>query len=172
MNAVVAVYSDWGIGYNGRQTVTAPEDRRLFRELTSGGVLIIGRKTFEELRAPLPNRRNIILTHDRTFAADGADIAFTADEALAMVADDDPHRVFVIGGGEIYSLFLPMCKYAYVTKFDSSPLSDTFFPNLDDLPRWSLEYESELRGTDSNCGIGYTFTKYKNIDLKEAEIYP
>jgi len=139
MNAIVAVYSDWGIGYNGGQTIVIPEDRKRFREITDGGVVIAGRKTFGELRRPLPNRRNIVLTRDCAYAQDGVEIAHSAGEVAALVAEEDPERVFVIGGGEIYRLFLPMCEFAYVTRIDASPQSDTFFPNLDELPGWSLE---------------------------------
>jgi len=175
MNAIVAVYSDWGIGYNGRQTIVMPEDRKRFREITDGGVVIAGRKTFAELRGPLPNRRNIVLTRDRAFAADGVDVARSADEVAALVADEDPERVFVIGGGEIYRLFLPMCGFAYVTKIGASPRSDTFFPNLDEMPGWSCEgvaaplspFRKNVAASLSDCHADVaspptSFHKYRN----------
>jgi len=161
MNIIVAVYSDWGIGYNGKQTIVLPEDRKLFREITDGGVVIAGRKTFEELRRPLPNRRNIVLTRDRAFSSDGAEVVYSVDEVLAAVASVDPGRVFVIGGGEIYRLFIPLCNLAYVTKIDATPLSDTFFPNLDGLPDWSILSEIEIRNTE--FGMKYAQYVYSTI---------
>jgi len=101
INAIVAVNSDWGIGINGAQVIVIPGDRSFFKRLTEGGVVIAGRKTFEFLRKPLPNRKNIILTQDRTFRADGVIIAHSVDGVLAEISEDAPDRVFVIGGGEI-----------------------------------------------------------------------
>ena len=159
MNIVAAVNSDWGIGYNNTQAIVIPEDRRNFQKITNGGILIAGRKTFEDFGRPLPDRKNIILTHDRKFKADNVVVAHSIDEALAMIADEDSNRVFVIGGGIIYKLFLPMCSVAYVTKIDAAPPSDTYFPNLDKLPGWVLESSGE---TNESKDIRYSFHKYKN----------
>jgi dihydrofolate reductase len=161
MNAVVAVYSDWGIGQSGTQTLVIPGDRRYFRKLTEGGVVIAGRKTFEDFRKPLPNRRNIILSRDPAFIVDGAVSARSAGEVLAEVANEDPDKVFVIGGGEIYKLFLPLCAFAYVTKIIASPPSDTFFPNLDTLRGWTHEV-CEFGTRNSELGIDYSFNVYRN----------
>jgi len=161
MKIIVAVYSDWGIGSGGNQTIVLPEDRRFFSNLTAGGVVIAGRKTFDEICKPLPDRKNIILTRDRGYTAAGAVTVHSFGEALNEIAVDDPDKIFVIGGGEIYRLFLPMCSYAYVTKIDTAPLSDTFFPNLDVMQDWSLESRSEVQ--NSECGIWYSFNIYKNV---------
>jgi len=159
MNAIVVVDSGWGIGCCGKQTIVIPEDRKHFRELTSGGVVIVGRKTFECMPGPLPNRKNIVLTRGGGFRADGAVITRTVDEALAEVGAADSGGVFVIGGGEIYRLFLPRCRFAYVTKVEAAVLADTFFPDLDSLPDWELESKSETR--TSECGFMYTFNRYR-----------
>ena len=152
--------SDWGIGCDGKQTIVIPEDRNYFREVTDGGVVIVGRKTFESLGMPLFDRRNIILTQDKDYRADGAITVHSAEEVLAEVAGDDPESIFVIGGGEIYKLFLPLCLQAYVTKIEASPASDTFFPDLDDLPEWSLESEFGIRNPEP--GISFSFCTYRN----------
>lgn len=185
MNTVVAVYSDWGIGFGGTQPIVIPEDRQYFRKLTEGGIVIIGRKTFEGMGRLLPNRKNIILTRDRSFRPDGMTTAHSIDEVLAEVAADDPDRVFVIGGGDVFRQFLPFCAYAYVTKIVATPASDTFFPNLDRLSEWSLEriapsgdcllpssdvsrprLESATDIQKSNVP-DYSFTLYKNNSQKE-----
>ena len=159
MNVIAAVNIDWGIGFEGAQSIVIPEDRRHFRELTVGGVIIAGRKTFEDLGKPLPNRKNIILTRDRSFLVDGAVTAHSVDEVLAEIADDDPGKVFVIGGGEVYRLLLHRCTVAYITRIEAAPQSDTFFPNLDAAHGWHLEHRGEAN--ESN-GVKYSFCLYRN----------
>jgi len=159
MNLIVAVNSDWGIGYNNTQSIVLPEDRKNFLRLTKGCHLIVGRKTFEDLGRPLPGRENIILTHDREFRVTGAVSAHCVDEVLAIIANKETDKVYVIGGGVIYEQFLPMCSRAYITKIDAAPQSDTFFSNLDELPDWTLESQGEKLEYD---GIRYSFNVYKN----------
>ena len=177
MNAIVAVNSDWGIGLEGSQMLVIPDDRHRFRRLTEGGVVIVGRKTFEHLPGPLPKRKIIVLTRDTAFAAKGVVIARSVDEALKKIANYDPDKVFVIGGGEIYKQFLPLCDYAYVTKIGITAPSDTFFPDLDIKPGWSFvrrefgtyrktEEELHIPSTpcddeDENGIVRYSFDLYK-----------
>ena len=142
MNIIVAANSDWGIGFEGKQTIVIPEDRSFFKKVTDGGVVIAGRKTYESIGKPLPNRKNIVLTRDMSFSAADVIVAHTVDEVLAEIAGEDPQKVFVIGGGEIYKLFLPMCDLAYVTWIKEKTEADTFFPNLDAMSGWSLERRS------------------------------
>ena len=159
MIAIVAVYSDWGIGRDGRQPIVIPEDRRYFKEMTDGGVVIVGRKTFEEFPGPLSNRKTIVLSQDIGFKTGGVILARSVDEVLAELSGDDSDRVFVAGGGDIYQLLLPLCVYTYVTKIGASPLSDSFFPDLDALSGWSLESESGIM--NSVTGFNYSFCKYR-----------
>ena len=159
MNTIVAVNSDWGIGYNNMQTIVIPEDRQYFRMLTTGGTVVVGKKTFEEIGRPLPNRKNIVLTRDEEYKPGGVVVAHSADEILALISEEETDKVFIIGGGSIYSLFLPICQYAYVTKIQAAPPSDTYFPNLDASPGWTLETQGEPQ---ESAGIIYTFNLYKN----------
>lgn len=167
MNIIVAVNSDWGIGFNGTQSIVIPEDRRRFKELTEGGVVITGRKTFDDFFGLLPNRKNIILTRDKNYKVDGAVISFSIDDALAEVSDDPAEKVFVLGGESIYKSLLPKCAFAYVTKIEAAPPSDTFFPNLDELPDWVVVDEGPKRGhkvysKNHEDVISYSFVLYKN----------
>ena len=159
MKIIVAVNSDLGIGYNNTQSIVIPEDRRNFHALTKGGIVVAGRKTFEDFGRPLTNRKNIILTHDRKFKAGGVIAAHSVDEVLAIIAEYDSNNVFIIGGGSVYIQFLPMCTLAYVTKIDAAPPSDTYFPSLDELPGWSLETQGE---TLESKGLRYSFNLYRN----------
>jgi len=168
MNIIVAVNSDWGIGFGGAQQIVIPEDRRRFRELTSGGAIITGKRTFDDFRKPLPDRMNIILTRDMAFSAEGIIAAHSVEEAILHVSGYDTERVFIVGGGCVYKLFLPLCAYAYVTKIEAAPLSDTFFPNLDEMPEWMcISRKYGMRNTESD--IGYSFDIYKNMTLLRSK---
>jgi len=170
MNAIVAVNGDWGIGYSGRQSIVLSGDRSHFREATQGGAVIVGRKTFAGYSCPLPGRKNIVLTRNRGFAADGAAIAHTADEAIAEAAGYAPDKVFVIGGGEVYRLLLPLCSRAFVTRIEALPLSDTFFPDLDAEPGWAIAQEYGL--LDAASGIAYRICTYSNKNIAAARNGP
>ena len=157
-NIIVAVYSDWGIGFRGRQPVVIAEDRRFFREATEGGAVIAGRKTFESIGGALPGRMNIVLTRNRAFAADGATAAHSISDALRKLSCSDPAKLFIIGGSSVYRAFLPLCGCAYVTKIEAAPLSDAFFPDLDAMNGWELAYQSEPKESEN---VRYTFNTYR-----------
>ena len=159
MNIIVAVNSDWGIGYKGEQTVVMSEDREYFREVTDGSIVVVGRKTFESMGKPLPNRKNIVLTNKKDFKAHGVTVAHSLSQALAKIPNNRFHTAFVIGGAEVYDLFLPWCSYAYVTKFDVRTKSDRFFPNLDELSDWEVMYLGETLESE---GLQYSFNLYRN----------
>ena len=173
MNAIVAVNSDWGIGANGVQQIVIPEDRKHFMEITKGGVVLVGRKTLEDCGGPLPGRKNIVLTRDQSFCIEGVVAVNSPEKAFAAVANEDGKNVFVIGGDTVYRIFLPMCEYAYVTKIDAAPLSDSFFPNLDELPEWSIEHKTQsykriIESYDKHKEISYSFVLYKNCEITVA----
>ena len=158
MDAVVAVYSDWGIGANGTQPVTVPEDRRKFAELTKGAAVIVGRKTLADFPGglPLKDRFNVVLTSGD--AVKGALTARSAAEALEAVKNHE--KVFVIGGERVYKLFLPHIDRVFVTKIDVCPHSDVFFENLDESPDWRCAHSGEAREHE---GIKYGFFVYERI---------
>lgn len=159
MNIIVAVNSDWGIGCDGTQVITLPEDRRFFKEKTTSGTVIAGRKTFEDFPGALPDRKNIVLTKDKTFHAKGVTVLHSIEEVLEEIKNEDPDKVFVAGGGNIYKQLLPLCDTAFVTKLEVTPPSDTYFPNLDKLQNWSLQRQSEPK---ESSGIKYTINIYRN----------
>ena len=167
MNIIAAVNRDWGIGYNGTQSIVIPGDRRRFKELTSGGTVISGRKTFEDFGTPLPDRKNIILTQNREYSVDRAVIAHSIGDVFEEIACEPPDKVFVIGGESVYRLFLPMSSFAYVTKIDAAPPSDTFFPNLDELPEWEIieqkkPCEYAVSTNVHHDTVRYSFVLYRN----------
>ena len=159
MDLIVAVYDDWGIGRDGDQPVALSADRKFFRRTTAGSTVIVGRRTVATFpgQAPLPKRRNIVLSR-QDISLPGFETAHSPQEAAELCRDDE--RVFVIGGGSIYRQMLPLCRRAYITKVHCNPGSDTFFPNLDELADW--EMTETLEAGEEN-GIAYEVCVYEKL---------
>ncbi len=159
MEAIVAVYSDWGIGSDGTQQVVLKADRAHFRDITTGNAVIVGRKTLEDFPGgrPLKNRRNIVVTR-QDISIEGAAVVHSTEEALKEAEKQE--RTIIIGGASIYKQFFPFTDLVHITKIELAPPSDSFFPNLDSLPDWKLESASEW--LEEN-GIRYSFCTYRRI---------
>ena len=156
MDAIVAVFSDWGIGAKGTQQLVLKADRARFVELTRGKTVIVGRKTLGDFPGgrPLKNRRNIVITRQCT-EIEGAEPAHGVEEAIAMVGDEP---CMILGGAGVFRDFFPHMDRVYVTKIDAAPVSDSFFPNLDAEPAWSI---NEDRGELNEDGVSYRFLCYE-----------
>ena len=157
MDAIVAVYSDWGIGDGGTQPVVLKADRRHFRSLTDGSAVIVGRKTLADFPGgkPLANRFNIVVSR-QGINVDGALVVHSTGEALD--AAEDFEQCFVIGGASVYMQFFNYLERVYVTKIDPEPQSDSFFPNLDRNPEWECVSQEPWEEED---GIRYCFCTYE-----------
>lgn len=157
MEAIVAVYADWGIGDGGTQPVVLHADRRHFREVTEGAAVIVGRKTLADFPGgkPLKGRRNLVVTRQE-IEIPGAEIVHSTEEALAAAKRYE--RCFVIGGASVYRQFFPHLDRIFVTKIDLIPHSDSFFPNLDADPDWFCAEEGAWQ--DEN-GLRYRFCTYE-----------
>ncbi len=125
---IVARADNGAIGHKGSLPWHLPADLRQFKITTMGAPMIMGRKTFESLPGRLPGREHIVMTRDRGWQADGAKVAHSRDEALALAAGCD--RVSVIGGAEIYREFMPIADRIHLTEVHVAPEGDTFFPQL------------------------------------------
>jgi dihydrofolate reductase len=137
---VVAVSRNGVIGRDGGLPWHLSSDLKLFKAITMGKPIIMGRKTWDSLpRKPLPGRNNIVITRQTGFAPEGARIAATADEAIMQAGSVE--EIAVIGGGEIYKMFLPLADRIYLTEVDLDVVGDTYFPKLD-LDHWT-ETKSE-----------------------------
>lgn len=159
MDAIVAVYEDWGIGANGTQPIVIPEDRKHFRRVTGFGTVIVGRRTVEDFPGgrPLKDRLNIVLTRSGR-EIDGALTASDAKSVAELASQHEP--AFVVGGASVYGALLPYCERVFVTKIYAKPESDVFFSNLDESGEWVLADESEV--FESN-GIKYAFLRYDRL---------
>ena len=157
MEAIVAVYEDWGIGKDGTQPVALSADRKFFRETTKGATVIVGRKTLADFPGgrPLPNRVNVVLTRGSA-PIEGVVVCNDAQQVLKIA--QQAQRAMVIGGGSVYKLLLPYCQKAYVTKVHAKPASDTYFPNLDEDGSWKL---TEILQKGEENGIAYEMCLYE-----------
>lgn len=164
MKAIVSVTEDWGIGNKGSLIVRNREDMRRFVRLTMGSTVVMGRTTFESFPSgPLKGRRNIVVTRDPGYAQGhpGIECVASPDEALALVADEEGDKVWLIGGESLYRALLDACECCYVTRNRVHVEADAFFPNLDDDPRWILE-EIEGQGVTEE-DVEYDFARYRQM---------
>ncbi len=161
INLIVMVDRNWGIGKDGDLLFFIEQDKDFFRNMTIGKTIVMGRKTFESLpeKKPLGGRVNIVLTNDSDFKRGGVIVCHSAEEVLRE-AEKYP-EVFIIGGGEIYSLFLPYCGRAYVTKVDAVRTADRYMVNLDKSPDWQIVSETKdfIHGE-----FPYRFAVYEKIN--------
>lgn len=139
---VVAMSRDRVIGRGGELPWRLPRDLKHFRELTWGKPIIMGRKTHESLGRPLPGRTNIVLTRRPGFQAPGCVVVGSIDEALKEARATAADEAMVIGGGEVYREFLPLCSKVHLTLVEGDFEGDTFFPaDLLDSPEWRTVHE-------------------------------
>jgi len=165
MNAIVVVDQNWAIGHEGGLLFSLPTDMKRFRALTIDGTVILGRKTLDTFPGgkPLPRRRHIVITRNTDFHRDGVEIVSNPQAALEAAAGAEDDKLWVIGGGSVYTALLSKCKRVYLTKVDAAaPSADTFFPNLDKLPGWEVESTSEV--IEEN-GVTFRFIDYVNTKL-------
>lgn len=160
MNLIVAVDKNWAIGKEDKLLVSIPADMKMFRQETTGKVVILGRKTLATFPGglPLKNRTNIILTGNRDFRAKDAVIVHSIEELLEEIKKYPSEDVYCIGGESVYRQLLPYCDTAHVTKVDFAYEADRYFPNLDEMPEWKITARSEEQ---TYFDLEYTFMTYE-----------
>ena len=129
ISLVVAASKNNVIGRNGGLPWHLPDDLRHFKRLTTGKPVVMGRRTFESIGRPLPDRRNIVMTRDANYAAEGCDVVTSVDDALD--AAHGAEEAMVIGGGQVYRDFLPRADRIYLTRVQADVEGDTFFFDID-----------------------------------------
>lgn len=162
MDIIVAVDEKWGIGKDGNLLQRISTDMKRFRAMTTGNVLVMGRKTLESFpnQKPLPNRVNIVLTANRAYEAEGVVLCHDLAELPQILKEYEGKQVFVAGGGSVYAQLLPQCEKAYVTKIYHTYPADTTFPNLEENPDWELTEKGEVQ---EEKGIKFSFDIYRKI---------
>jgi dihydrofolate reductase len=149
---VVAIASNYAIGKNNQLLWHLPKDLKHFKDITAGGTVIMGRKTFDSVCKPLPKRRNIVITRQAIEIA-GCEVVKSIDEAIALCADEQ--EVFIVGGAEIYRQAMHICNRIYLTIVHHAFDADTFFPEID-YKEWH-EIEHEDHQIDEKHAFAYSF---------------
>lgn len=155
LTIVVAVDAKGGIGINNALPWHLPEDLAHFKRTTMGHPIIMGRKTFDSIGRPLPNRRNIVITRNADWHHDGVDTVTSIDAALALVGDTP---ACIIGGAQIFTEVLPYTDRLIVTEIDKTFECDVFFPRID--PQLWKEVARERHHSEAN-GFDYAFVTYQ-----------
>ena len=164
MNIIAAVDSSWGIGKNNQLLFNVSQDKKYFREMTTGKTIIMGRKTFESLPCgPLPGRDNIVLSHSSNFDnSSEITVCHSFEEIKNIIKYIDPDDIFVIGGEEIYKLFISLCDTAYITKISSFFPADKHMINLDENNEWKRISCSECYYFNNTA---FRFAVYKRNNI-------
>ncbi len=159
VSLVAAVARDGGIGLGNELLVRLPGDLPRFKRITLGTPIVMGRKTWQSIGRPLPGRRNLVVSRDASFAADGAETAASLDDALARAAPAP--LVHVVGGAAIYALALPIADELQLTEVDAAFPADTFFPAWR-RAEWQLVAHEPHETAE---GLRYAFSTYKRLPL-------
>jgi len=160
MNMIVAVDSNWAIGYKNELLIRIPADMKMFRQETTGKVVVLGRKTLETFPngLPLPKRTNIILSTKADYEVKDAIVVHSVEELLDKVKEYDTRDVYIIGGETVYRQMLPYVDTVHVTKIDRAYEADAYFPNLDADEDWEITAESDEQVYFDTT---YAFVKYE-----------
>lgn len=158
MNFIAIVDKKWGIAKDGKQIITIPDDMRHFQELTIGGTIIMGRKTYETIGYALPGRINVVFSKDYKFNPYDAIVCSNVQHAINILGESN--NLWVIGGQSIYQQLLPYCDKAYITYVFKDFDADQFICNLDVSPEWNLTYSGPNKKFNL---IRYHFCEYRRV---------
>ena len=155
---IAAIGENGEMGRNNQLLWHLPGDLPRFKELTMGSPIIMGRKTFDSIGRALPGRLNIVLTGDANWSADGVSVAKSIDNALEIAKQEDPKKSFVIGGGQIYKLFMAHAHTLEITEVHDAPVADTFFPNFS-----PAEFKETARTKITDTAPTFDYVSYSRV---------
>lgn len=170
ISIIAAIGKNNELGKDNQLLWQLPADMKHFRDITSGHIVIMGRKTYESIGRPLPNRRNIVITRETDYQKDGIEVVHSLPEALKIASleqgkkfeeNDDEIEVFIIGGGQIYNEAIGNANKLYITHVDASLPADTYFPEIS-CEEWE-KTSSESHDADEKNPYPYTFSEYRKI---------
>ena len=163
MNAIVVVDEAWGIGKDNDLLFRLKKDMAFFKQTTTGKVVVVGANTYASFpHGALPNRVNVVLDSSGKQYPDAISVA-SIYELMCALEQYNTDDVFVCGGASVYAYLIAHCKYAYVTKVEANGGATVFFPNLDELPNWTL---TELSEPIKDCEYTIRFCKYVNSKVE------
>lgn len=158
LKILVAFDENRVIGKNNTLIWHLPADLKRFKTLTTGHVIIMGRKTFESIGKPLPNRTSIVISRQADLQIDGAIIAHSVEEAILKAKSITREDIYIVGGAEIYALCLPMADQILVTQLHDIFEGDAYFP---EIPTETFEVTEKERGiTDEKNAYQYSYITY------------
>jgi dihydrofolate reductase len=153
--AIVAMAENRVIGKNNQLPWHLPADLKHFKDITTGNAILMGRKTFESIGKPLPNRVNLILTRDAHYKKDGCITVYTLEDAKNVAKMEGKSHIFIIGGAEVYHQFISQIEKIYLTIVHGNIEGDAFFPALD-MTQWR-EIERKTHAADDKNQYSYSF---------------
>ena len=156
MHLIVALNNKNVIGNDNTIPWYLPSDLKRFKTLTENNIVVMGRKTYDSIGRPLPNRTNIVMTKDTNYQKEGVEIVFDEREALNLIKDLN-QEVFIIGGSKIYELFEPWATSLMITRVLKDFEGDAFFPNIN-WNNWLIKNKEEF--LDEKSGISCKLEKY------------
>jgi dihydrofolate reductase len=159
LSMIVAMAKNRIIGAGGKIPWHLPNELQLFKRVTMGHHIVMGRKTYESIGRLLPGRTTVIVTRQRDYAIPGAKIAHTLEQAIALCAGDS--EIFVIGGGELYRAAMPLADRLYLTVVDAEPAGDTQMPEFD-AAQWRLHSTEQFR-RDERHAHDYRFEVHDRV---------
>jgi len=158
---ICAISKNNVIGNENKLPWNIPEDLKRFKELTSNNWIVMGRKTFDSIGRPLPNRTNIVLSENKNLKIDSAEVFNSPKEVIEYYkSNSDQKDLFIIGGTYIYELFLEYCEYLFITHVDKKYSGDAFFPKID-WNEWKLINEESRYDDDEK--VNFYFRDFKRI---------
>ncbi len=159
LSLIVAMAKNRVIGADGKIPWHLPNELQLFKRVTMGHHIVMGRKTYESIGRLLPGRTTVIVTRQKDYSVPGALVAHSLDEALARSAGDP--EIFIIGGGELYRAAMPLADRIYLTVVDAEPAGDTRMPEFDP-EQWRL-VSTETFGKDERHAHDYRFEVHDRV---------
>ena len=160
ISLIAAIEKNNELGKKNMLLWSLPADMKHFRETTSGHTVIMGRKTFESIGKPLPNRKNIVITRDLNYKKEGIEVVHSLEEAVKKTKKEE--EIFVIGGAEIYKQAIGIADKLYITHIDAEEKSaDAFFPEI--IPVVWNEISHEEHKRDEKNPFDYTFSIYERF---------
>lgn len=154
ISLIAALSENRVIGVNNQLPWHIPADLKRFRKITSGHPVVMGRKTFESVGQPLPNRHNVVITRQKDYQKEGITVVGSVEEALKLFENKED-EVFILGGGEIFNQTLPMANRLYLTWIHKNYEGDAYFPQPD-LSEYDVTFEEKL--TDP---VPFSFVNYE-----------
>lgn len=162
---MVAASENNVIGKGSELPWSLPEDFKYFKNKTWGMVIVMGRKTFESLKKPLPGRINIVVTKNANWNFDGVEVATDLSHAIQLAKATDCKEIFIIGGGEIFKQSLPITDRIYITRVHATVEGDVFYPVLNSN-EWSLQ-SSDAHKKDEKNIHDFTFEVWERVSSLE-----